>query len=522
MENKFSSLDDLLDYGDEYDYPDLIMDDYFRIDKSREKQSKQQNDNGSPNQEQSMESSDDDSQAQEEMNSEKQAGESAQEVDSDNQADKTEQEINSSEQDDELEQEFNSSEQDDEHEQEFNSDEQTSDSEQEFDSEEQTGDSEQEYDSEEQTGDSEQDIGSNEQTNDSQQEYDSNEQTDESEQEIDYDEQTDDSEKQDDESDKEFNSEEKDDESEQEFDSDEQTDDSDEQDDEVDKNSDSEKQDDNSKQDDESDKEFNSEEENDFDDLMDNYDEELNKKDTDEDKEKELSSPSNKLNDVTPTKVYKIFKKLVSLSYERYQKGTYRYNKKEIIKHYLTSQKFRIIDDLVSPTFKPDVFVFDLSPSNDNSLEMYVNAISSVAVKDSIIYLTFNSEVLKKLIIKKNCHKSINVQDVANSSLKKYASFDCVSFEKYQSLYAELRKIKDRKIYVFSDFDVSIDMEKLSQENKDIVWFSTENNHGMYSFYREYPSNYVGYYVETTDIKDIEKFVYEKNKEKYRGRSHNG
>lgn len=501
MENKFSSLDDLLDYGDEYDYPDLIMDDYFRIDKSREKQSKQQNDNGSPNQEQSMESSDDGS--QEEMNSEKQAGESEQEIDSDEQTGETAQDVDSDGQDDEAEQDVDSREQDDETEHEFNSDEQTSDSEQEFDSEEQNGDSKQEFDSEEQTGDSEQDIGSNEQT-------------DESEQEIDYDEQTDDSEKQDDESDKELDSEEKDDESEQEFDSDEQTDDSDEQDDEADKNSDSEKQDD------ESDKEFNFEEENDFDDLMDNYDEELNKKDTDDDKEKELSSPSNKLNDVTSTKVYKVFKKLVSLSYERYQKGTYRYNKKEIIKHYLTSQKFRIIDDLVSPTFKPDVFVFDLSPSNDNSLEMYVNAISSVAIKDSIIYLTFNSEVLKKLIIKKNCHKSINVQDVANSSLKKYASFDCVSFEKYQSLYAELREIKDRKIYVFSDFDVSMDMEKLSQENKDIVWFSTENNHGMYSLYREYPSNYAGYYVETTDIKDIEKFVYEKNKEKYRGRSHNG
>ena len=501
MKNSFPSLDELLDYGEEYNYPDLIMDDYFRIDKNREKQSNQQNDNGSPNQEQSMDSSDDD--YQEETNSEKQAGESAQEVDSDNQADKAEQEINSSEQDNELEQEFNSSEQDDELEQEFNSDEQTSDSEQEFDSEEQTGDSEREFDSEEQTGDSGQDISSNEQTNDSQQEYDSNEQTDESEQEIDYDEQTDDSEKQDDESDKEFNSEEKDDESEQEFDSDEQTADSDEQDDEFQQ-------------------EKNSEEENDFDDLMDNYDEELNKKDTDENKEKELSSPSNKLNEVTPSKVYKIFKKLVSLSYERYQKGTYKYNKKEIVKHYLTNQKFRILDDLISPTFKPDVFVFDLSPSNDNSLEMYVNAISSVAVKDSIIYLTFNSEVLKKLIIKKNCHKSINVQDVANSSIKKYASFDCVSFEEYQSLYTELREIKDRKIYVFSDFDISMDMEKLSQENKDIVWFSTENNHGMYSLYREYPSNYAGYYVETTDIKDIEKFVYEKNKEKYRRRSHNG
>lgn len=456
MKNNFPSLDELLDYGEEYDYPDLIMDDYFREDKSRKKQSNQQNDSDSPNQEQNVESSDDGSQA--EMNSEEQTGESEQEIDSDEQTEDSKQEIDS--------------------------DEQTNETDQEIDSEKQFNEADQEIDSEEQINEADQEIDSEEQSGDSEREFDSDEQTDESQQEIDSDEQTDDSDEQDDEAeaDKDFNFEEQSDEFQQ---------------------------------------EKNSEEENDFDDLMDNYDDEINKKD-DENTEKELSSPSNKLNDITPTKVYKIFKKLVSLSYERYQKGTYRYNKKEIVKHYLTNQKFRILDDLISPTFKPDVFVFDLSPSNDNSLEMYVNAISSVAVKDSIIYLTFNSEVLKKLIIKKNCHKSINVQDVANSSIKKYASFDCVSFKKYQSLYAELREIKDRKIYVFSDFDISMDMEKLSQENKDIVWFSTENNHGMYSFYREYPSNYAGYYVETADIKDIEKFVYEKNKEKYRGRSHNG
>ena len=91
-------------------------------------------------------------------------------------------------------------------------------------------------------------------------------------------------------------------------------------------------------------------------------------------------------------------------------------------------------------------------------------------------------------------------------------------------MYEELREIKDRKIYVFSDFDISSDISRLSQENQEIVWFSTErSNYGssIYGsfFYREYPSSYIGYYVNTSGIEDIEKFVLEKNKSKYKRRS---
>ena len=252
---------------------------------------------------------------------------------------------------------------------------------------------------------------------------------------------------------------------------------------------------------------------------MDNYDEDnnLNNKINDG---KNSESPSDKLDDLNTTRIYKVLRKLVSLSYERYQKGTYKYDKKEIVKHYLTNQKFRIIDDLVSPTFKPDVYVFDLSPSNNESLEMYVNAISSVAIKDSLIYLTYNDCILRKMIIKKENSKGIDVSRVANSQVKKYDNFDCSIFTEYRSLYEELRNIKDRKIYIFSDFDISSDISRLSQENKDIVWFSTEkNNYGGLNFYREYPTSYIGYYVDIFGIDDIERFILEKNKSKYRRRS---
>ena len=260
--------------------------------------------------------------------------------------------------------------------------------------------------------------------------------------------------------------------------------------------------------------------ENDFNDLIANYDENNSIKN----ESRSLDSPSEKLDDIQPTRIYKVLRKLVSLSYEQYQKGTYKYNKKEIIKHYLTNQKFRIIDDLESPTFKPDVYVFDLSPSNNKSLEMYVNAISSVAIKNSLIYLTYNSCILRKLLIKKETPHGIDVSKIANSQQKNYNNIDCTVFTEYRSMYEELKMIRNRKIYIFSDFDISSDISRLSQENPNIVWFSTEKtNHGNldYSdyFYREYPSNYMGYYIETSGIDDIEKFVLEKNKNKYKRRT---
>ena len=273
------------------------------------------------------------------------------------------------------------------------------------------------------------------------------------------------------------------------------------------------------------------EDENDFDDLMDNYDQsDQLKKNTN--KGSSSVSPSTKLNDVSVTKVYKVLKKLVSLSYERYEKGTYKYDKKAILKHYLTNQKFKIMNDLMSPIFKPDVYVFDLSPSNDQSLEMYVNAISSVAIKDSLIYLTYNSTVLRKLIIKKENFRGFDVREVINSDVEKHRNFDCVIFEEERFLYDELKDVKDRKIYVFSDFDISDDVSKLSKEHPDMVWFSTERRNTGFSFgsdssnlsifsqffHREFPSSYVGYYVDTSGIEDIEKFVMEKNKSKYRKR----
>lgn len=263
-----------------------------------------------------------------------------------------------------------------------------------------------------------------------------------------------------------------------------------------------------------------SDDENDFDDLMNNYDEDndtkRNRNTTNSDSS---GSPSDKLSSIHSSKVYKTLKKLVSLSYEKYTKGTYKYNKKDIVKHYITNQKFRIMDDMISPTFKPDVYVFDLSPSNDDSLELYVNTISSVASKGSIIYLTFNERILRKLTIKKNSSSGIDVEKVAKSNATRYQNFDCEVFDEFRSLYDELKDIKNKKIYVFSDFDVSEEMCFLSQENDSIVWFSTENSThygGMFDFYRPYPTTYKGYYVETQGIDDIEKYVLEKNKSKYK------
>jgi len=265
-------------------------------------------------------------------------------------------------------------------------------------------------------------------------------------------------------------------------------------------------------------------EDNDFDDLMDNYDEENQQDTKNSSNSSGKHSASNKLSDVTTTQIYKTLKKLVSISYEKYQKGTYKYNKKEVVKHYLTNQKFRIMDDLISPTFKPDVYVFDLSPSNDSSLEMYVNAISSVAVKGSLIYLTYNESILRKIEMKKALPHGINVHKVANGFVQKYNGFECTIYDDdNRTLYDELKNIRDRKIYVFSDFDISSDISRLSQENPEIVWFSTEKSgYGSFDydpfFYREYPTSYIGYYVETSDIKDIERYISEKNKSKYKRR----
>ena len=407
---KIPNLDELLNYDEEYNYPDLIMSDYFSIDNTRKKDNKQGN---KQPQEQSFEQP---------SNEETQEQSSGQPSDEQTEEQSSEQQSNEQTQEQNLEQQ---------------SDNQTEEQSSEQQSDNQTEEQSSEQQSENQT--EEQNLG---------------QQSDEETQEQRTEQQSD---------------------------------------------------------------------ENDFENLMNNYEEDV-VKENDNNENQGTQSPSDKLNDITTTKIYNVLKKLVSLSYDRYQKGTYKYDKKEIVKHYLTNQKFKILDDLVSPTFKPDVYVFDLSPSNNESLEMYVNAISSVAIKNSLIYLTYNDCILRKLIIKKGSSRPIDVSKIATSQLQKYNNFDCVIFNEYRSLYEELREIKNRKIYIFSDFDISSDISKLSQENQDIVWFSTEkSNYGssIYQsfFYREYPTSYAGYYVETSGIEDIEKFIMEKNKAKYKRRS---
>ncbi len=424
MEN-IPNLEELLNYGEEYQYPDLIMSDYFRIDNTRTKENKNQKKSNEQSQDQSQEQS-----------SEQETEEQTQEQSSEQETEEQSQDQNSEQQTEEQTQEQSSEQETEEQSQDQNS---------EQEAEEQT----QEQSLEQQTDEQSQGQNSEQQTDEQSQEQSSEQETEEQSQ---------------------------------------------------DQNSEPEI------------------EENDFDDLMNNYDENHSREQEDKQHE-ETHSASDKLDDITTTKIYKVLKKLVSLSYERYQKGTYKYDKKEIVKHYLTNQKFKIIDDFVSPTFKPDVYVFDLSPSNNESLEMYVNAISSVAIKNSLIYLTYNDCILRKLLIKKENAKNIDVSKIVNSEIKSYNNFECTIFNEYRSLYEELKDIKDRKIYIFSDFDISRDISKLSQENQSIVWFSTEKDYDSYNFfYREYPSSYIGYYVETSGIEDIEKFVREKNKNKYKGR----
>ena len=229
-------------------------------------------------------------------------------------------------------------------------------------------------------------------------------------------------------------------------------------------------------------------------------------------------SASDRINDIETTEIYRVLKKLVSLSFESYQKGFHRYDKKAIVKHFITNQKWKILDDLVSPAFKPDVYVFDLSPSNDASLEMYVNAISSLAVKDSIIYLTYNNCMLRKLEIKRPSPFGVDVKEIVNSEEERYSNFDCTVYKESTFLYDELRTINGRAIYIFSDYDITYDITQLSKENPNVVWFSTEGNvDPMFAMFRRHPSEYEGYYVDVSDISDIEDYIREPNKRKYKG-----
>lgn len=471
--DKIPSLDSLLDYGDEYKYPDLITSDYFVIDKKRQEKNSQNSNDNSPtdnNQKEKDNSNDFSNETQQNQNNSNTSDVDGSESNDSNSDTDSKSNSDSSSNDETSQDSSSSSETDSSENNDSNSD---------TDSKSSSGSSSNDDSSQESSSSSESDRSEN---NDSSHESSSSSVADNSEN-------------------NDSNEEEKDllDENKEEKDSDKEKQDN--KDNDLHKNNDS-------------------DDENNFDDLMNNYDEDndtkRNRNTTNSDSS---GSPSDKLSSIHSSKVYMTLKKLVSLSYERYTKGTYKYNKKDIVKHYITNQKFRIMDDMVSPTFKPDVYVFDLSPSNDDSLELYVNTISSVASKGSIIYLTFNERILRKLTIKKNSSSGIDVEKVAKSNTTRYQNFDCEVFDEFRSLYDELKDIKNKKIYVFSDFDVSEEMCSLSQENDSIVWFSTENSAhygGMFDFYRPYPTTYKGYYVETQGIDDIEKYVLEKNKSKYK------
>ena len=464
--DKIPSLESLLDYGDEYKYPDLITSDYFVIDKKRQEKNSQNSNDNSPT----------DNNQKEKDNSNDFSNETQQNQNNSNTSDVDGSESNDSNSDTDSKSNSDSSsngESSQENSSSSNSDSsENNNSISDTDSKSSSGCSSNDDSSQESSSSS---VAENSENNDSNEEgkdlLDENKEEKENDDRKPLEEKDSDKEKQDN------------------------------KDNDLHKNNDS-------------------DDENDFDDLMNNYDEDngtkRNRNTTNSDSS---GSPSDKLSSIHSSKVYKTLKKLVSLSYEKYTKGTYKYNKKDIVKHYITNQKFRIMDDMVSPTFKPDVYVFDLSPSNDDSLELYVNTISSVASKGSIIYLTFNERILRKLTIKKNSSSGIDVEKVAKSNTTRYQNFDCEVFDEFRSLYDELKDIKNKKIYVFSDFDVSEEMCSLSQENDSIVWFSTENSAhygGMFDFYRPYPTTYKGYYVETQGIDDIEKYVLEKNKSKYK------
>lgn len=473
--DKIPSLDSLLDYGDEYKYPDLITSDYFVIDKKRQEKNNQ-NSNNNKNNSNDNSPTDNNQKEQNKDNLNDSSNETQQNQNNSNTSDVEGSEDYDSSSDTERKSNSDNSSNDDSS--------QDSSSSSEADNSE-NNDSISDTDSISNSDNS----SNNDSSQDSSSffEADSSENNDSNEEEKDL---------------LDENKEEKE---------------NDDRKPPEEKDSDKEKQD---NKDNDLHENNDSDDENDFDDLMNNYDEDndtkRNRNTTNSDSS---GNPSDKLSSIHSSKVYKTLKKLVSLSYERYTKGTYKYNKKDIVKHYITNQKFRIMDDMVSPTFKPDVYVFDLSPSNDDSLELYVNTISSVASKGSIIYLTFNERILRKLTIKKNSSSGIDVEKVAKSNTTRYQNFDCEVFDEFRSLYDELKDIKNKKIYVFSDFDVSEEMCSLSQENDSIVWFSTENSAhygGMFDFYRPYPTTYKGYYVETQGIDDIEKYVLEKNKSKYK------
>ena len=525
--DKIPSLDSLLDYGDEYKYPDLITSDYFVIDKKRQEKNSQNSNDNSPtdnNQKEKDNSNDFSNETQQNQNNSNTSDVDGSESNDSNSDTDSKSNSDSSSNDETSQDSSSSSETDSSENNDSNSDTDSKsssgnssndDSSQKSSSSSNSNGSENndsisDKDSKSSSGSTSNDEVSQEsssssnsngsENNDSISDGDSKSSSgstsnDEVSQESSSSSDTDNSENND------SNEEEKDllDENKEEKDSDKEKQDN--KDNDLHKNNDS-------------------DDENNFDDLMNNYDEDndtkRNRNTTNSDSS---GSPSDKLSSIHSSKVYMTLKKLVSLSYERYTKGTYKYNKKDIVKHYITNQKFRIMDDMVSPTFKPDVYVFDLSPSNDDSLELYVNTISSVASKGSIIYLTFNERILRKLTIKKNSSSGIDVEKVAKSNTTRYQNFDCEVFDEFRSLYDELKDIKNKKIYVFSDFDVSEEMCSLSQENDSIVWFSTENSAhygGMFDFYRPYPTTYKGYYVETQGIDDIEKYVLEKNKSKYK------
>ena len=500
--DKIPSLESLLDYGDEYKYPDLITSDYFVIDKKRQEKNSQNSNDNSPtdnNQKEKDNSNDFSNETQQNQNNSNtsdvdgsESNDSNSDTDSKSNSDsssndETSQDSSSSSESDSSENNNSISDRDSKNSSGSSSNNETS---QESSSSSNSDSSENnnsisDTDSKSSSGCSSNDDSSQESSSSSVAENSENNDSNEEGKDL-LDE----------------NKEEKENDDRKPL---------------EEKDSDKEKQD---NKDNDLHKNNDSDDENDFDDLMNNYDEDngtkRNRNTTNSDSS---GSPSDKLSSIHSSKVYKTLKKLVSLSYEKYTKGTYKYNKKDIVKHYITNQKFRIMDDMVSPTFKPDVYVFDLSPSNDDSLELYVNTISSVASKGSIIYLTFNERILRKLTIKKNSSSGIDVEKVAKSNTTRYQNFDCEVFDEFRSLYDELKDIKNKKIYVFSDFDVSEEMCSLSQENDSIVWFSTENSAhygGMFDFYRPYPTTYKGYYVETQGIDDIEKYVLEKNKSKYK------
>lgn len=473
--DKIPSLDSLLDYGDEYKYPDLITSDYFVIDKKRQKKNNQ-NSNNNKNNSNDNSPTDNNQNEQNKDNLNDSSNGNQQNQNNSNTSDVDSPENNDSISDVDSKSSSDSSSNDDSS--------KDSSSFSESDSSE-NNDSNSDVDSISNSDNSSNDDSSQDSSSSS--ESDTLKDNDSNEEEKDL---------------LDENKEKKEKDDRKPF---------------EEKDSDKEKQD---NKDNDLHENDDSDDENDFDNLMNNYDEDndtkRNRNTTNSDSS---GSPSDKLSSIHSSKVYKTLKKLVSLSYEKYTKGTYKYNKKDIVKHYITNQKFRIMDDMVSPTFKPDVYVFDLSPSNDDSLELYVNTISSVASKGSIIYLTFNERILRKLTIRKNSSSGIDVDKVAKSNATRYQNFDCEVFDEFRSLYDELKDIKNKKIYVFSDFDVSEDMCSLSQENDSIVWFSTENSAhygGMFDFYRPYPTTYKGYYVETQGIDDIEKYVLEKNKSKYK------